>query len=130
MSTSHPEPFFCSQIGIMNVVWLDDLFDPHTVPNTIDIAEQVAVAIAAGVTITHAKLADLTAADSAQEWARRIQERLGESEIAELLNQIRPPRADESTAVALDYSPSELEEVSVVARKYGAACRIVALVRN
>src|ERR1700689_3305484 len=100
MSTVIQSPFF-DQIGIMNVVWLDDLFDPHTVPNAIDIAEQVAVAVAAGITITHAKLADLNAADSAEEWARRIQERLGEPEIAELLNQIRPPRADES--VALDY---------------------------
>ena len=110
MSTVIQSPFF-DQIGIMNVVWLDDLFDPHTVPNAIDIAEQVAVAMAAGVTITHAKLEDLTAADSAEEWARRIQERLGESEIAELLNEIRPPRPEDPVAVALDYSPTELEEV-------------------
>ncbi|MGH9739744.1 MAG: hypothetical protein ACRD4X_14335 [Candidatus Acidiferrales bacterium] len=110
MSAVVQNPFF-DQIGIMNVVWLDDLFDPHTTPNTIDIAEQVAVAIAASTDMAHSKLSDLTAADSAEEWARRIQERLRESEIDEFLNQIRPPRPEGTNTVAVDYSPGELESV-------------------
>lgn len=110
MSTVVQSPFF-DEIGIMNVVWLDDLFDPHTAPNAIDIAEQAAVAIAASTNMVHSKLTDLTAADSAEEWARRIQERLGESEIEEFLNQIRPPRPEGTNTVAIDYSPGELESV-------------------
>lgn len=107
--TGTETPFF-DQIGISKVVWLDDLFDTK-VPNAIDIAEQVAAAIAAGSNVQHPKLKDLTVDDSPQEWARQIQKRLEESEIPEFLRQIRPQQATQAPAGAGDYSPGEIEAV-------------------
>jgi hypothetical protein len=107
MSAVHDVPFF-DQLGITNVVWLDDLFDAKVEANEIDITEQVASANAAGTKLSHPKLQDLTADDSPQEWARRILERLDASERATFLAQIAPASVPSTQS---DYTPGELEEV-------------------
>jgi len=108
MSEDTEAPFF-DQIGITNVVWLDDLFDEKTEPNDVDIVEQVATALSAGPFDIPPKLADLTPEDPAEEWSRRIRERLDKIEIDEFLAQIKP-KEDNGERTA-DYSPGELEEV-------------------
>src|SRR5436853_3225395 len=94
-------PFF-DQLGITNVVWLDDLFDAKVEANEIDITEQVAAAITAGTQLSHPKLQDLTTDDSPQEWTRRILERLDASERKTFLEQISPVPAPSTPS---DYTP-------------------------
>jgi hypothetical protein len=110
MSTAAQPPFF-DQIGITNIVWLDDLFEARVRPSEVDIVEQVAVAKTAGSLVPHPKLGDLTLEDSPQEWARQIQARLDDSETAEFLRGITPPRPGDPTAAQVDYTPGELEAV-------------------
>ncbi len=106
MSVAQEAPFF-DQLGITNVVWLDDLFDAKPAASEIDITEHVAAAIASGTELSHPKLQDLSVNDSPQEWARRILERLENSEIATWLAITTEP----SKGAAADYSVGELEGV-------------------
>lgn len=110
MTVGAVTPFF-DEIGITKVVWLDDLFEEKTRPNEVDIAQQVATALAAGTMIAHEKLGDLTREDPAEEWARRIRERLSASEIDEFLTKIKTPDPVGNPPETTDYSPGELEEV-------------------
>jgi hypothetical protein len=102
-------PFF-DILGLPNVVWFDDLFDSKSRASTIDVAEQVGAALEAGIPISHPKLDDLTAEDTAQEWARRIEERLDLAEKAEMLGSLAVALEEGSQ---LDYSAGELEQVAL-----------------
>jgi hypothetical protein len=110
MSEPTVVPFF-DQIGITNVVWLDDLFDARIVPREVDIAERVAIAPAAGTPPSHAKLLDLTAEDSPQEWANQIKQRLDDSEQVDLFSEIAQPSQGGAAQAQSDYSPTEVEAV-------------------
>jgi hypothetical protein len=106
--SSFPQPFF-DQIGITNVVWFDDLFEPKTSPTEVTIVDAVGVSKAIGTLPPHPKLADLSSDDSPQEWAKQILARMTEGEIAEYLDKIKPPYS--SAEEASDYTPGEVEQV-------------------
>ncbi len=116
-------PFF-DLIGITSVAWLDDIFEAKLEISDPEIVAAIAAARAGGATVTHPKMEDITAEDSAQEWARRIRERLNGEEIAQFVEQLKSKPSQPDTPA--DYTPDESKEV---ASALGSAVQCIGLGR-